>query len=66
MTETTTTTIGDGRTTVSEEIEAVLRKANNSIDRIDGDPIIRLALARVTIRTFTREMVGSHRAGDCE
>lgn len=62
MTDQKTTIInGDSRSqTVSDEISAAVQQASAKIDRLDADPIIRLALARVTIRTFTREMVSSY------
>ena len=54
-----TTIVGGeiSRTTVSDEIASALKQANDRITRMDTDPIIRLALARVAVRTFAAGIV---------
>ncbi|MFK7943507.1 MAG: hypothetical protein AB8B85_11420, partial [Paracoccaceae bacterium] len=62
MTELKTTVVGGEtkRSTVSDEIAGAVRTANERIDRMDTDPIIRLALARVAIRAFAQEVSASY------
>jgi len=62
MTEQKTTVIGGDvhRTTISAEIASALRQAIERIDRIDTDPIMRLAMARVSVRTFASDMIASY------
>ena len=62
MTEKKTTIVGGDavRTTISDEIAGAVREANLRIDQLDTDPIIRLALARVAVRTFAEEMVANY------
>jgi hypothetical protein len=62
MTDQKTTIVGNEtkRTTVSDEIAGAVRQANEKIDRLDTDPIIRLALARVAIRSFAHEIVANY------
>ncbi|MEM7210374.1 MAG: hypothetical protein AAF479_00560 [Pseudomonadota bacterium] len=56
-----TTIVGGNieRETVSEEITRAVRSASAQIDRIDRDPLIRLALARVTIRSFAQHIAAT-------
>jgi len=62
MTEQKTTIVGGDvhRTTISAEIESALRQAIERIDRIDTDPIMRLAMARVSVRTFASDMIATY------
>ncbi|MEM7059420.1 MAG: hypothetical protein AAF557_17690 [Pseudomonadota bacterium] len=62
MTEQKTTIVGGDvhRTTISGEIASALRQANERIDRIDTDPIMRLAMARVSVRTFASDMIATY------
>ena len=62
MTEKKATVVGGDiqRTTISDEIIGAVRDANERIDQLDTDPIIRLALARVAVRSFAEEIVSSY------
>ena len=62
MTEKKTIIVGGDaqRGTISEEIVGAVRDANERIDQLDTDPIIRLALARVAVRTFAEEIVANY------
>ena len=62
MTEKKTIIVGGDaqRGTISEEIVGAVRDANERIDQLDSDPIIRLALARVAVRSFAEEMLTNY------
>ncbi|MEL7470779.1 MAG: hypothetical protein AAFN27_20175 [Pseudomonadota bacterium] len=47
------------RGTVSDEISRAVRDASAQIDKIDRDPLIRIALAKVTIRSFAQHMAAT-------
>ena len=60
MTRETTIVGGDVRQeSVSDEISRAVKGASAQIDRIDHNPLIRLALARVTIRCFAHHMAAT-------
>ncbi|MEM6547655.1 MAG: hypothetical protein AAF713_07895 [Pseudomonadota bacterium] len=54
MTQRTVTVVGEGQRvrSVSDDVSATLVAAVDRIDTMDTDPIMRLALARVAIRSF--------------
>ncbi|MEM1152000.1 MAG: hypothetical protein AAGI03_15870 [Pseudomonadota bacterium] len=62
MTDQKTTIVGGEaqRVTVSDEITVALRQAQDRIERIDTDPIIRLALARVAVRAFAQTLAEAY------
>ncbi|MEM9062058.1 MAG: hypothetical protein AAGD13_16475 [Pseudomonadota bacterium] len=47
------------RETVSDEISRAVRDASAQIDKIDRDPLIRMALAKVTIRSFAQHIAAT-------
>ena len=60
MTRETTIVGGEVRQeSVSDEISRAVKGASAQIDRIDHNPLIRLALARVTIRCFAHHIAGT-------
>ena len=60
MTRETTIVGGEVRQeSVSDEISRAVKGASSQIDRIDHNPLIRLALARVTIRSFAHHVAAT-------